>query len=406
MKNSIITKKILLIIGGGIAAYKVLDLIRSLKKNNYEIKTIITKSGKEFITPLSIVALSQNKVYENLFDPNNEGEMDHIALSRWCDLILVAPTTANLMANFARGEANDFASTVILAANKPIFLAPAMNVEMWNNPANQENYKKLIKFKYKFIGPDQGEMACGEFGVGKMSSPDEIFTTIQNFFLSKNFLNKNFKALVTAGPTREYLDPVRFLSNESSGKQGFEIAKSLNEIGFKTKLIIGPNSLDIKDQDNLEIINVSSAEEMFEACKESLPVDVAVFAAAVADFKSKNYKKNKIKKQDHENFSLDLEKNIDILQFISKQNINRPKLVVGFAAETENLIENAHKKLLSKHCDWMVVNNVADKSIGFNSDFNEVFLISKNKDIVKFDKASKSEIAKRLSNKIFHSLMQ
>lgn len=270
MLNSIENKKILIVIGGGIAAYKVLDVIRELRKNNCEVKTILTNSGKEFVTPLSISALSKNKVFENLFDPNNEGEMDHIALSRWCDLILVAPTTANLMANFAHGEAKDFATTVIMASNKPIFLAPAMNVEMWNNQATQENFQKLIQFKYKFIGPTVGEMACGEVGVGKMSSPEEIILTIKNYFLSKNlFNNKNLKALVTAGSTREYIDPVRFLSNESSGKQGFEIAKSLNDIGFKTKLVIGPNSLDIKNQENLEVINVTTAKQMFEACKDN-----------------------------------------------------------------------------------------------------------------------------------------
>ncbi|NCU69499.1 MAG: bifunctional phosphopantothenoylcysteine decarboxylase/phosphopantothenate--cysteine ligase CoaBC, partial [Candidatus Fonsibacter ubiquis] len=274
MLNSIADKKILIIIGGGIAAYKVLDVIRELRKNNCEVKTIITNSGKEFVTPLSISALSKNKVFENLFDPNNETEMDHITLSRWCDLILVAPT------------------------NKPIFLAPAMNVEMWNNPANQENYQKLLQFKYKFIGPVIGEMACGEVGVGKMSSPEEIILTIKNYFLSKNLFNsKNLKALVTAGGTREYIDPVRFLSNESSGKQGFEIAMSLNELGFKTKLVIGPNSLNIKNQDNLEVINVTTAKQMFEVCKDNLPVDVAVCAAAVADFKVKNYSEEKIKKE-------------------------------------------------------------------------------------------------------------
>jgi len=386
MLNSIENKKILIVIGGGIAAYKVLDVIRELRKNNCEVKTILTNSGKEFVTPLSISALSKNKVFENLFDPNNEGEMDHIALSRWCDLILVAPTTANLMANFAHGEAKDFATTVIMASNKPIFLAPAMNVEMWNNQATQENFQKLIQFKYKFIGPIIGEMACGEVGVGKMSSPEEIILTIKNYFLSKNlFNNKNLKALVTAGSTREYIDPVRFLSNESSGKQGFEIAKSLNDIGFKTKLVIGPNSLNIKD---------------------NLPVDVAVCTAAVSDFKVKNYSEEKIKKEGLEDFNLELEKNVDILSFISSQNINRPRLVVGFAAETKNIIENAQKKIQNKHCDWILANNVADKSIGFNSDYNEVFLISKNKEVEKFNKTTKSEIAKKLSNKILHALIQ
>jgi len=396
-------KKILLIIGGGISAYKVLEVIRELKKNGSEIKTILTKSGREFVTPLSISALSQNKVFENLFDPSNESEMDHITLARWCDVLLVAPATANLLSNFADGKAPDFATTAILASNKPIFLAPAMNVEMWNKEINLQNVEKLKKNNFRFIGPTIGEMACGEYGEGKMSSVDEIIFTLKNYFISKN-QKKKLSALVTAGPTREYIDPVRFLTNESSGKQGLEIAQSLSEIGFQTKLILGPNKLNLKNLSDLDIEHVKTGDEMLNACKENLPVDVAVCTAAVSDFKPKKVFKNKIKKDNLNTFELAFEKNGDILSFISQHNKNRPKLVIGFAAETENYIENAKKKLEHKHCDWIVVNNVKDSSIGFNSEFNEVFLINKNNEIEKLSKSPKSEIAKKLAHKIFEKL--
>jgi len=403
LKSIFFEKKILLIIGGGISAYKVLEVIRELRKNGSEIKTILTKSGREFVTPLSISALSQNKVFENLFDSNNESEMDHITLARWCDVLLIAPATANLLSNFADGKASDFATTVVLASNKKIFLAPAMNVEMWSKEINLQNVEKLKKNNFTFIGPTIGEMACGEYGKGKMSSVDEIIFTLKNYFISKN-QKKKLSALVTAGPTREYIDPVRFLTNESSGKQGLEIAKSLSEIGFQTKLILGPNKLNLKNLSDLDIEHVNTGEEMLNACKESLPVDVAVCTAAVSDFKPKQVFKNKIKKDNFNTFELAFEKNRDILSFISQHNKNRPKLVVGFSAETENYIENAKKKLEHKHCDWIVVNNVKDSSIGFNSEFNEVFIINKNSEIEKLSKSPKSEIAKKLAHKIFEKL--
>ena len=237
-------KKVLLIIGGGISAYKTLDLIRLLKKNNFEIKTILTKSGKKFVTPLSIVSLSGGKVYESLFDKEKEAEIDHISLSRWADLILIAPTTANLISKLSHGKAEDLATTVVLASNKDIALVPAMNVRMWGHKATQENCKKLISYGYKFLGPTEGSMACGEFGKGKMLSPKRILAAVKSYFYLRNVVkNKNYKALVTTGPTREYLDPVRFISNESSGKQGYEIALALKRRGIKTTLIAGPSNL-------------------------------------------------------------------------------------------------------------------------------------------------------------------
>ncbi len=390
MKNS---KKILLIISGGIAAYKTLDLIRSLVAQKFEVKTILTKTAEEFVTPLSISSLSKNKVYQNKFDLNEEIEMDHIALSRWADLILVAPATANILENIANGSANDFVNTVILASNKKIFLAPAMNVKMWENKATQSNISKLKSRDFIFIGPSVGELACGEYGEGRMASLHEIELTIKNHF------NKNIKlkALVTAGPTREYIDPVRYISNESSGIQGYQIAKKLNESGVQTKLILGPSK--IKIDENLDLTKVTTANEMFEAVKDTLPVDIAIFSAAVADFKTE--KKNFKIKKNNNNLNIKLQENIDILKFVSTHNSLRPKLVIGFAAETNNLIKSAKAKLEQKHCDWIIANDVSDQSIGFNSMNNEVSIIQKGNEIEKITKREKSEIATILVEKIF-----
>ena len=390
MKNN---KKILLIISGGIAAYKILDLIRNLRSKNYEIKTILTKTAEEFVTPLSISSLSNNKVYLNKFDLNEEIEMDHIALSRWADLILVAPATANIIENISNGLANNFINTVILASNKKIFLAPAMNVKMWEKDATQINVEKLKKRNFSMIGPSEGLLACGEFGEGRMANVNEIEFTIDNFFIKKDI---NLSAVVTTGPTREYIDPVRYISNESSGLQGYYIAKKMVECGIKTKLIIGPTH--IKIDDNIDTIKVTTAQEMLEAVKESLPTDIAVCSAAVSDFRTDKFEQ-KIKKN-NKDLNLKLYQNMDILSFISNHNNLRPKLVVGFAAETNNVIEYAKKKLEQKHCDWIIANDVSDKNIGFNSKNNEISIIHKNQEIEKISKREKSEIATLLVQKI------
>ena len=390
MKNN---KKILLIISGGIAAYKTLDLIRNLRSKNYEIKTILTKTAEEFVTPLSISSLSNNKVYLNKFDLNEEIEMDHIALSRWADLILVAPATANIIENISNGSANDFINTVILASNKKIFLAPAMNVKMWEKDATQINVEKLKKRNFSMIGPSEGLLACGEFGEGRMANVNEIEFTIDNFFIKKDI---NLSAVVTAGPTREYIDPVRYISNESSGLQGYYIAKKMVECGIKTKLIMGPSQ--IKIEDNINTIKVTTAQEMLETVKESLPTDIAVCSAAVSDFRTDKFEQ-KIKKN-NKDLNLKLYQNMDILSFISNHNNLRPKLVVGFAAETNNVIEYAKKKLEQKHCDWIIANDVSDKNIGFNSKNNEISIIRKNQEIEKISKREKSEIATLLVQKI------
>ena len=390
-------KKILFIICGGIAAYKSLELIRLFRKNKATIRTILTKSAKKFVTPLSIASLSQGKVYEDLFSTENELEMDHISLSRWADVIIVAPVTANTISKLATGNAEDLASTVILASNKQVYLAPAMNVRMWEHKSTRDNLKNLRSYGYKFIGPVAGDMACGEYGDGKMSDPIDIFNEIRNF-LTVGEKNKKIRALVTAGPTNEYIDPVRFISNKSSGKQGYEIAKSLHKRGFDTTLISGPTNLDI-DQE-IKLIKVETADEMFKAAQQNLPTDIAVFSAAVSDFKINIKSKDKIKKE--ENLNIKLEKNIDILNYISNHNSMRPKLVIGFAAETNNLDLNAIKKLKNKNCDWIVANDVSKKNIGFDSDFNEVTIhyndFKKKKETLSYKK--KSEISEEIVDRI------
>jgi phosphopantothenoylcysteine decarboxylase/phosphopantothenate--cysteine ligase len=397
-------KKILLIIGGGISAYKALDLIRLLVKNNVEVKTILTKSGKQFVTPLSITSLSNNKVFEDIFDVNNEKEIDHISLSRWADIILILPATANMMTKLSFGKAEDLATTVILASNKDVLLVPAMNVRMWLHKATQSNLKTLLDFGYKFIGPVNGEMACGEYGEGKMSSPRQIFSYLQDYFNNKDLVKKkNIKALVTTGPTREYIDPVRYISNESSGKQGYEIALALSKLGVKTTLIAGPTSLNFSK--DLNVKKITSADEMMIAVKKLLPIDIAVCAAAVADFKPKNTNIQKMKK-DKKNYNvLNLEKNKDILEYLGKNNKFRPKILVGFSAETENLIENSTNKLNSKYCDMIIANDVSKKETGFNVDYNKISIIEKNGKIESFPKNKKSYIATKIAKKIIDKLL-
>ena len=393
--SSLKDKKILIVICGGISAYKSLEFIRALRKNQAEIKTIITKSAKEFVTPLSITSLSQGKVYEDLFNPENEAEMDHISLSRWADLIVVVPATANTLSKLSNGTCDDLASTVILASNKKIFLVPAMNVRMWEHPSNQKNINNLREYGYKVIGPEIGDMACGEYGSGKMTEPSEIFKYVENYFKQLR-RNNNLKALVTAGPTREYLDPVRYITNKSSGKQGYELAKSFRDKGFDTTLISGKTNL--KPVEGIKYIEIETADEMLKETLNNLPVDVAVFSAAVADYKAKNYSKEKIKKSDQEN--INLTKNVDIISYVSKHNSLRPKLTIGFAAETENIDENAKKKLSEKNCDWIIANDVSNEEIGFDSKYNQVKIFYKNNSDESIGKMSKSLIAEEIVDRV------
>ena len=397
--NFLDKKKILLIICGGIAAYKSLEIIRLLKKKGAFVKTILTKNAKKFVTPLSVVSLSQEKVYSDLFDYKNESEMDHISLSRWSDLLLIAPATANTISKLSYGLADDLAATVTLASNKQVFLAPAMNVRMWEHQSNKDNIKKLKSFGYKLIGPNIGDMACGEYGEGKMSEPTEILNLLEDHFKGLTNLKKK-RALVTAGPTQEFLDPVRYITNRSSGKQGYEIANSLNKNGFDTTLISGPSS-QIAD-DGINLIKVKTAEDMFRETISNLPVDVAVFSAAVGDWKMKKYSKDKIKKID--NIVINLEKNIDILNNISNHNSLRPKLVIGFAAETENVHSSAKKKLLDKNCDWIIANDVSDETIGFESNENAVTIFYKNEEKEDIKKTTKAHLANQIVDRILNHL--
>ena len=397
-------KKILIIIGGGIAAYKSLDLIRLLRRENVEVKTILTKSGKEFVTALSLTTLTKSKTYEDIFDKNSEAEIDHISLSRWADLIIVMPTTANFMSKLSIGRAEDLATTVLLASNKDILLVPAMNVRMWLHKATQANRKILQDFGYLFIGPDKGEMACGEFGEGKMSSPRQIYTYLKNYFNKKNLVKKkNWKAIVTTGPTREYIDPVRYISNESSGKQGYEIAIALSKLGITTTLITGPTNL--LSPKGLKVKNITSADEMLSEVKKSLPVDLAVCAAAVADFKPVEKNKNKIKKESINLKSINFVQNNDILEYISKNNKHRPRLVAGFSAETENLTKNSINKMKKKHCDLIFANDVSQKGIGFNSDFNKISVIDKKGNVKIIPKNKKSFIANKIAEILLDKLL-
>jgi len=389
-------KKILLIITGGIAAYKSLETIRGLIEEGCDVTCVLTKSGSEFVTPLSVESLSGNKVYTDLFNLNDEHEMGHIKLSRSADVILVAPATANIISKIAYGISDDLASTILMATNKPVLLAPAMNVRMWLNNATQRNINTLRSDGINLIGPDIGSMACGEYGEGRMSEPSEIIKYTIDFIEKINFspLN-NYSALITSGPTREMIDPVRYISNESSGKQGHAIAKAIFDLGAKTTLISGPTS--IPDPVGPEIVKVKSATEMFDACESLLPTDIAVCAAAVGDYKISNAIPEKIKKSGSK-ILIELEENPDVLSRISKRNSQRPRLVIGFAAETENLISNAEKKLKEKGCDWILANDISNGKI-IGQDKNKVHFISLDEKS-EWDTMSKNEVAKKLSDKI------
>ena len=385
--------KILLIISGGIAAYKSLELIRILKKNNIKVQVILTKGGERFVTALSVAALSEEKVYQDLFSLKDETEMGHIRLSRENDLIIVAPASANIIAHTAAGISNDLATTVLLAANKPIFFVPSMNVEMWKNPITQRNIKFLKNNNFNFIGPDSGDLACGEEGEGRMSEPQEIFKYITSTIKKKNI---KLDILVTAGPTHEAIDPVRYISNKSSGKQGIEIAKAFHKLGANVNLVLGPSKESIPT--GINIINIKTAKEMLTEIKKLKNIDIAICAAAVSDWTIDKPSTNKIKKQNINKPVLNLSLNPDILEYISNKNDNRPKLVIGFAAETNNLIKNAKEKLKKKNCDWIVANDVSKNPEIFGGDNNCISLVTKN-NVDDWDTCSKKEVAEKLAIK-------
>ena len=391
-------KKVLLIITGGIAAYKSLELVRKLKEKGAEVIPVMTKAAENFVTPMSVSALAQEKVFNKLFDLTDEAEMGHIELSRSSDLIIVVPASADFIAKTATGQANDLASTLILATDTKVLMAPAMNVRMWENPLTQKNIKILHNNGVKFVGPDEGEMACGEFGFGRMAEADEILKEIEANFRDKKLKGRHF--LVTSGPTIEPIDPVRFIGNRSSGLQGGAIANELVESGAEVTFITGPVNLDPPYGSN--IIRVETADEMYDAVHSSLPADAAVFAAAVADWKIKKTEQQKLKKQTGNLPAFDLTENKDILASVSKLKKNRPKIVMGFAAETENILENAKSKLMKKGCDFIVANDVSLGTQTLGGNENAAIIVSE-KDVETLPKMSKRALAKILVEKISQS---
>jgi phosphopantothenoylcysteine decarboxylase / phosphopantothenate---cysteine ligase len=387
-------KTILLIIGGGIAAYKSLELIRLLTGRGVGVRTIMTKAAEEFVTPLSVASLTGQKVHTALFNLTDEIEMGHIELSRAADLLVVAPATADLMAKMAHGSANDLASTTLLATDKPVLIAPAMNVRMWHHAATQRNLQQLKRDRILTVGPNEGDMACGEYGLGRMAEPAEIVAAIEMALAPKQQLLKGKKVLITAGPTREAIDPVRYISNYSSGKQGYAIAAAAVALGAETVLISGPVDLPIPP--GVQMIPVTSAVEMLAASERELPSDIAIFTAAVADWRVAQEKNQKIKKSIPD---LQFVENPDILQTIAKRASKRPTLVVGFAAETENLLDNARDKLKKKGCDLIVANDVSKERGVFGGEQNTVQLVSAS-DVESWGLMSKQDVAQRLMKQL------
>ncbi len=391
----LISKRILLIVSGGIAAYKSLELIRLLRQSGASVRVVLTKAGAEFVTPLSLSALSENKVYSDLWSLTDEAEMGHIRLSRECDLIVVAPATADLLAKMAAGLADDLASATLLAADKPVLAAPAMNVRMWEHPATVQNIATLEARGLLRVGPEPGAMACGEFGVGRMAEPLQILGAIGGVLAGTFGRLSGRRVLVTSGPTLEAIDPVRFIGNRSSGKQGHAIATAFARLGAKTILVTGPTAEP--PPAGVTVIRIESAQDMLAACLSVLPVDAAICAAAVSDWKPAEAVQQKLKKTPGAPApDITLTQTPDILAALSAPGPNRPKLVVGFALETENLIENATAKLKSKGCDWIVANSAAQDSTVFGSDNNTVALVTPAGS-EPWPRLSKQEVGKRLA---------
>ncbi|MEJ5153792.1 bifunctional phosphopantothenoylcysteine decarboxylase/phosphopantothenate--cysteine ligase CoaBC [Gluconobacter wancherniae] len=385
--------RVLLIVGGGIAAYRTLELVRLLRAENIAVTPVMTASAREFITPLSLEALAGERVHDTLFSPTQESEIGHIALARSADLVVVCPATANLMARMAQGMADDLATTLLLATTTPILLAPSMNVRMWEHPATQANLKLLRQRGVSFIGPDEGSMACGEFGPGRLSQPGAIRDAVLGQ-LARGGSLAGRRFLVTAGPTVEPLDPVRFLSNHSSGKQGYAIAEALAFRGADVALVSGPTALAVPS--GVRRIQVSTALEMLAACEAELPVDVAVCTAAVSDWRAKVQATGKIKKTSEGPPTLELIENPDILAALCR-HAQRPKLVVGFAAETDDVLVNAKAKRIRKGCDWLVANDVRQGVFG--ADRNTVTLID-GTEAVNWPEMDKRSVANLLVDRI------
>lgn len=397
-------KRILLIVGGGIAAYKSLELVRELARRGIRTRVILTAAGARFVTPLSFASLTGDKVYEDLFSLTDELEMGHIELSRSADLVVVAPATADLMAKAAHGLANDLASTTLLATDKPVMLAPAMNVHMWEHPVTRRNLATLIADGASVVGPNKGDMACGEYGYGRMAEPHEIADAIEAWYaggdgrLERPLVGRS--ALVTAGPTREPFDPVRYLSNQSSGRQGYAIAEALARFGAATTLVSGPTSLP--DPVGVTTIRVETAKEMLKACEAALPVDVFFGVAAVADWRPAEPSDAKVKKIRADTPTIALVENPDILKTIARKRTARPTLVVGFAAETDDLAKHARVKLKAKSADWIVANDITGDVMGGAE--NEVLLVTRDGAEESWPRLSKEAVAERLALKAAEAL--
>jgi phosphopantothenoylcysteine decarboxylase/phosphopantothenate--cysteine ligase len=392
-------KHILLIIGGGIAAFKSLDLIRRLRERGATVTPVLTKAGEQFVTPLSVSALAGQKLYRDLFDLGDEAEMGHIQLSRVADLVVVAPATADFMAKMAHGISNDLASTLVLATDKPVMVAPAMNVRMWEHAATQRNLVTLKDDAITIVGPNSGDMACGEFGPGRMAEPLEIVASIEAHF-SDGPLNGK-RILVTSGPTHEPIDPVRYIANRSSGAQGAAIASALVQLGAHVVFVTGP--ADVSPPEGVEVVRVETAHQMLEAVEAALPADAAIFAAAVADWRVSSASDRKLKKSKDGLPVLEFAENPDILKSVSHMQKDRPKLVVGFAAETNEVLANATAKRLRKGCDWIVANDVSPETGIMGGSENAVTLIS-DEGVEDWPRMTKTEVATRLAARIADTL--
>lgn len=388
-------KRILLIISGGIAAYKALDLIRQLRKRGAWVTPVLTKSAEEFVTPLSVSALSEEKAYRDLFDLTDEAEMGHIQLSRSADLIVVAPATANLLSKMAMGQADDLASTLLLATDTQVLVAPAMNVRMWLHPATQRNISQLKTDGVAFVGPNEGDMACGEYGPGRMAEPAEIVTAIENQLAEGPLTGR--RIVVTSGPTHEPIDPVRYIANRSSGAQGTAIARALSMLGAEVVFVTGP--AEEARPEGCHVVEVETAKQMKDAVEAALPADAAVFAAAVADWRVDGASDSKIKKQDGEIPNLSFAENPDILAHVSQSQDARPPLVIGFAAETDDVVENATKKRKRKGCDWIVANDVSPETGIMGGSENAVVLISDD-GAEHWPRMGKDAVARQLADRI------
>jgi len=389
------TKHILLIVGGGIAAYKSLDLIRRLQERGAKVTPVLTKAGEEFVTPLSVSALAGCAVHRDLFDLTSEAEMGHIQLSRSADLVVVAPATADLMGKMAAGLANDLASTLLMATDTPVLIAPAMNVRMWEHPATKRNQAQLIKDGISFVGPNKGDMACGEHGPGRMAEPSEIIAAIEARLADGPL--KGRRVLVTSGPTHEPIDPVRYIANRSSGAQGSAIAAALAALGAEVVFITGP--ADVPPPGGVTVVPVQTAQEMSDAVEAALPADGAVFAAAVADWRVKSASDRKLKKSKDGLPVLEFAENPDILARVAQMGKGRPQVVVGFAAETDDVIANATAKKARKGCDWIVANDVSPATGIMGGQENAVVLIS-DEGAEEWPRMPKSQVAQRLAERI------